>query len=686
MSGHTPTAEQTAVIEAFEFGADLVVEAGAGTGKTSTLKLLAAAAPRERGVYIAYNRSIAADAQRSFPGTVTCKTAHGLAYASVGRQYRHRLDGPRIPAQRTAEILGIRDRVQIGDAYLAPQSLARLTMETVTRWCYSGDDRIGRMSVPLVTGLDKLGQRQLAQYLAPIAQRAWDEDLSQVDGQLRFTHDYYLKLWILSKPQLPCDYVLLDEAQDSNGAVAGLVTAQNAQRIWVGDRSQAIYGWRGATDAMEHAPGQRLMLSQSFRFGETIADEANKWLSLLDAPLRLRGYDQIPSRVEPVAAPDAILCRTNAGAIGAVVSATGAGRRVALVGGGQDIRRMAEAARDLRSGRGTDHPELMAFSSWADVVAYVEDSGSEASDLRVFVKLIETHGSEGVIRIVDHLCDERVADLVVSTAHKAKGREWSAVRLADDFSEPRPDQHGHVRLAADECMLAYVSVTRAQRVLDRGALAWIDRYAGPAATALPAPVDPVPAPVAVAAELVDEQPAAPKPDPVLSWTADPCPACGYLLDQAGACTTCVAEDLTPAPAAAPPAAPDGPYPVGTRVRYRHTTGTTVYTVVEARPSLAIGWVYAIQEPRGGIQRGVAGEHLMLDDPWADRHPAGPATAPPPAAEPDPLTGPGYVVGDGNHDAAGRLLSPDCYRCREPYQDCTCPVMADRRPLEAAARA
>ena len=60
---------------------------------------------------------------------------------------------------------------------------------------------------------------------------------------------------------------------------------------------------------------QRLCLSQSFRFGPAIAAEANKWLQLLDAPLRLRGFDRIPSTVGPIACPDAVLCRTNAEAV-----------------------------------------------------------------------------------------------------------------------------------------------------------------------------------------------------------------------------------------------------------------------------------------------------------------------------------------------------------------------------------
>ncbi|MCX4470488.1 UvrD-helicase domain-containing protein [Micromonospora sp. NBC_01655] len=505
---HTPTEEQAAIIEAARTGDDLTIEAGAGTGKTSTLKLLARDRAGLRGAYLAYNKSIATDAARDFPASVTCKTAHSFAFGAVGRQYAHRLNGPRVPARQTAIILGLNNPVKLGEQMIAPQQLARLVTETIQRYCYSDDREVQRMHVPLVNGLDKPGQAELAKYLVPIAQKAWDTDLTQLDGSLRFTHDCYLKMWILTDPVIHADYVLLDEAQDSNPAVAGLVSRQPAQRILVGDQAQAIYGWRGATDAMANFDGRRFQLSQSFRFGQAVADEANKWLSLLPSTdLRLTGYDRIPSRVGPVATPDAVLCRSNGGAIHRVMDALDDGRRPALVGGGTDIRRMAEAAQRLQAGIPTDHPELFAFQTWAEVQEYVE-MDSAGSDLRVFVRLIDKHGAREVMRVCDALVGEDRADVIVSTAHRAKGREWGSVLIADDFPEPKQREDGSWRIAADEVMLAYVAVTRAQRVLDRYGLAWVDRYA---TTAAPAPANLPDAP-AVLEDLADELPG-PTPAP-----------------------------------------------------------------------------------------------------------------------------------------------------------------------------
>ena len=69
--------------------------------------------------------------------------------------------------------------------------------------------------------------------------------------------------------------------------------------------------------------------------------------------------------------------------------------------------------------------------------------------------------------------DEEDADIIVSTAHKAKGREWRAVKIGNDFQPPS----GEDEMPSNaELMLAYVAVTRAKRKLDVGALDWINSY------------------------------------------------------------------------------------------------------------------------------------------------------------------------------------------------------------------
>jgi hypothetical protein len=399
---HKPTGEQIAVADAFAAETGLVVEAGAGAGKTSTLKLCAARTPRRRGLYLAYNRALKDEAARSFPSTVRASTTHGLAFGPVAARFEaagRKVNGPRQKARDVALILGINEPARLAKdlAPLAPTQLARLANQTIARFCTSGSEQLEPWHVPTPAGLeDKALRAELRRAVLPYAQRAW-ADLTGFGGSLRLEHNHYLKMYQLSHPQLRGDFLLVDEAQDLNPCVAALVAEQtHMQVVYVGDSCQAINGWNGAINAMADAPGERLYLSQSFRFGPDIADEANKWLGVLRSRLRLRGFDQIPSRVEPIAEPRAVLCRTNAEAVRQAGLAAGTGRKAALVGGADDIRLLAEAAIELDERGSTGHPELLAFSSWREVQDYVQQDAA-GSDLKVAVGLIDSHTPEGVL-------------------------------------------------------------------------------------------------------------------------------------------------------------------------------------------------------------------------------------------------------------------------------------------------
>ncbi|MGW1273381.1 3'-5' exonuclease, partial [Streptomyces sp. NPDC002491] len=158
------------------------------------------------------------------------------------------------------------------------------------------------------------------------------------------------------------------------------------------------------------------------------------------------------------------------------------GSRVALARGGHTLASLALAARDLKEGRRTSHPELVLFASWGEVQDYATYDPA-GGDLQPFVDLVDTHGPDAILAAVDELTDEDHADVTVSTAHKAKGREWATVRIGDDFPPPKDtDQHDAEGRPIPEpvndtdARLAYVAVTRARCRLDLGGLSWIDTH------------------------------------------------------------------------------------------------------------------------------------------------------------------------------------------------------------------
>ena len=77
-------------------GKSFKVIAYAGTGKTTTLQMISDAMPERRGMYLAFNKSIASEAQNKFHRGVDCRTFHSLAFRSVPRGVTDKLRLPRL--------------------------------------------------------------------------------------------------------------------------------------------------------------------------------------------------------------------------------------------------------------------------------------------------------------------------------------------------------------------------------------------------------------------------------------------------------------------------------------------------------------------------------------------------------------------------------------------------------------
>ncbi|MBF6460137.1 AAA family ATPase [Nocardia puris] len=503
MSTFAPTAEQLHIHDLFRTGKPLRVRAGAGTGKTTTLIQLADILQRENrlGLYLAFNRSIADEAGRKMPSSITASTAHALAYKGI-RNTRHADLLPkmrrsrRVPFHETARALGIAGTgIQTADGkgrWLDDRKIARHALATIDRFCKTADDEMTVFHVPPMKGLDGDGDytnnRALAEHVLPWARKVWADIQNPEGTAVAFGHSHYLKLWALEHPRLgrPGAALFLDEAQDTSPVLAAVIAEQeHLHRVYVGDSAQSIYRFTGAENAMEGFAGSlEGRLTQSWRFGQVVADAANELLAELGDDLRLTGHPGRPSTIDR-AHPDydTILCRTNAGALQQVIDLLESGARVHLMADTGYALAFIDAAAALKEGRPALMEDLAAFTSWGQVVEYAEEA-TDAADWKTLVDLIERHGIDKLRAALGGVVDERLADVLVVTAHKSKGREWSRVRLADDLAvhldgardrlaeAHRSGDPGVTRRArralADELMLSYVAVTRAQDILNPG--------------------------------------------------------------------------------------------------------------------------------------------------------------------------------------------------------------------------
>jgi superfamily I DNA/RNA helicase len=474
-------------------GGDGAVVARAGSGKTHTLQAVAEATAPRPTLLLAFNRAIAREAAGRLPGHVRVATVHALAYRALVRpdaRLRAKVASGQggVPSSAWVELAGLDARDPDRHRHVA-------AMASLLRGFLASDDaepRADHLPSALRAELaDTLGRRRATdreRWLARRTGRAWRR-MADRNDPAPLSHDGYLKLFALSRPRLDAELLLVDEAQDLAPGMLAILTRQPAARLLVGDPAQRIYGWRGAVDAMAASGFPEVRLTASFRFGPEIAGAARRVLRVLAPHATLRGAGP-PGRVATGpwggARPRTLLCRSNVGLIEAALALGEGG--VHAVGGLDPILAPLDDAYRLwcargattgpGRGRGTARPDppprsgvLAGLGSWEELCAVAEARGGPARTLQ---RLVERHG-DGVPALRRGLRRaqrrrEVDAPLVLSTVHRAKGREWDRVELYADLPRvpanavelagaPDPDA------ARAEANLLYVATTRARREL-----------------------------------------------------------------------------------------------------------------------------------------------------------------------------------------------------------------------------
>ena len=305
----TPTPEQIAAVEAFRIGS-LRVNAYAGAAKTTTATLIARDQDQRgtRGIYLAFNKSIAAEASQRFPGSVSCKTTHSLGFGPMIKRLgsAEKLTGSlnANAVNQAISVPALCTTIAGHSKLLSQREAATVVLDTVKRFCHSDSDAIGVRHLPRDGALDGLADEDrnaMAQDVLPAAAALWTR-MQSANDPLPCGFDGYLKLWALGHPKLYADYVMLDEAQDSNPVILRLVAESGLKALYVGDKYQQIYSWRGAVNATDRIETDATAyLTQSFRFGTPIADLASRILRHLGAEKPLRGTASISSQVFVIA-------------------------------------------------------------------------------------------------------------------------------------------------------------------------------------------------------------------------------------------------------------------------------------------------------------------------------------------------------------------------------------------------
>lgn len=468
---NNPTDEQITAKNHAVGGFSLKIEASPGSGKTSTLTLIAANKPREKGVCMVFGAANAKDIKAKMPSTVRTATGHAMAYG-VGSQFAERLK-KRLTGKLVAEYFNIPPKTYFdgGNIDIRASTMGYFAIDTLTRYCQSDSEKISLEHAPwkdFGATDDRAVRNEMASSSVVYARKLWNK-LIDLNCDLPITHDLYLKLWALSEPTIAADYIMLDEDQDTNGVILGVLKNQSrAQMIYVGDKHQAIFEWRGAANAMDEVVTQKKSkLTQSFRFGQAIADVANQILyGLKGINPGIRGNALIASEITELDTPSAIISRTNSVLVEKMMLHQKMGHKVGMLKGVSDIADILGGINDLKERKFTSIQSLSLFKSYAELIEYSESNSG--GDLKPLIKQIDKYGHDQLMNSLNKVVaidlskktNDKV-DVILTTAHKSKGLEFPSVQLTDDFRSP-----GDPGYSEADANLLFVAASRACSSLD----------------------------------------------------------------------------------------------------------------------------------------------------------------------------------------------------------------------------
>src|SRR5229473_6188191 len=278
----TPTDEQCEILSLANSTSNLQIIAYAGTGKTSTLELLARACSTKPKLCLAFNKRIAEEMAKRFPDTTDCRTFNSLGHRIWSKTIPKRvtLDTKKTSNlfKEVAKAYSKNDQNNLWENYFEITSAVGLAKS------------VGYVPKMAFTSARRLCNGEffntLEDRLSPMLQTVVDQILiwsikTGYEGNLDFNDQIYMPaLFGGTFPRYPV--VLIDEYQDLNPCNHEMLRKLcKGRHIGVGDPWQSIYAFRGAVQegmgkGKEAFDCEEKTLSISFRCPRAIVENA-RW-------------------------------------------------------------------------------------------------------------------------------------------------------------------------------------------------------------------------------------------------------------------------------------------------------------------------------------------------------------------------------------------------------------------------
>ena len=472
-------------------GQTLVVNANAGTGKTSTAVALISRIPsRESKRFVAFSKDIATELGTRLDGTgAEVKTVHALGFGTLmrGLGAKPKVEAAKyrmlIEAYKTNRPLSI-DAEQELPAYL---DMVRVTLTDFTdedacyTMCLERDIDTEFFSALFAAG----------KVIIPWGMNGGDfrsGNRFAATEMIDFTDMLYVPYHFDLTPY-QVDNLIVDECQDLSPAQLDLVLKSvkpTGRMLFVGDPNQAIFGFAGADhnsfqNIVTRTNATVLPLSICWRCPRLVLATVQDYVpSIKPAPNAPDGFVAnlvIDHLLGNVKAKDMVLCRTTAPLISVAFEMIRAGIPCMVKGRaiGEGLMALIKKATKRKAYDFANLPEILLNYQSREILRLQGKVGSEnalmtltdrVDTLLCVLESGEITSEAELARYFDRLFGERASgqQVVLSTAHRAKGLEAHNVYLLCPELMPHPMAKS-AAAQTQEHNLRYVAHTRAMSTL-----------------------------------------------------------------------------------------------------------------------------------------------------------------------------------------------------------------------------
>jgi DNA helicase-2/ATP-dependent DNA helicase PcrA len=445
---------------------NLMIEAVAGSGKTSTLEESSKRLPYSP-LCIAFNKPIQLEMKARGLNAVTF---NGLGHKMYISKYRSAILDKSKDWKIANETFGSESQLMkdFGSAVVRGVTLAK-----ANAWRPEDSDALAFEEL-----IDSYDLDVPSSELRSVAEASWQ--LFQRSSQMRDIFDFNDQLWVpvYENFQFPTYMgVLVDELQDANALQHEALRRMRSRVCGFGDRAQSIYGFRGALhssmdDFKRDFKATELPLSITYRCSRAVVREAQKYCPQIEAaPDAQEGViHHLDTDPEIFPSDILILCRTNAPLFGAILRHIRRGKPVQCRSQFLDnfqkfIHKFGcESTKDLMvklEAWRIEEVSAAKAKGFQGKIAAVQD---KFETIKQFCDQYKTVSE--ILYVLRKLADSETGP-IFSTIHKAKGLEAERVYILRPDLMPAKWVFGEAAERQERNIL-YVAITRAKRELTFG--------------------------------------------------------------------------------------------------------------------------------------------------------------------------------------------------------------------------